>query len=216
MTTLNPTDREALKKALVVLETLSESITADMREMDGLPFADYADGDDDHYDTLKFTLKEVKTNRAMLTDLLDQLGSKSKRKAEYDLYTPVDVSDMTIDELFAIRKEWHKLGENVVHNCTEIAKQLGEYNNKKHGHYMIWNYDNLNIKYDSHNGYTYIRLDNSQVGSYTGSRSIYKFVPGAWVHIIDEYYPQAQALKLKAELERDEKKRRDLARELGG
>lgn len=137
-----------------------------------------------------------------------------------DLYTPPpDMSNWTVDELLEQKRAWADAGVEVIRKAHVIAKELGVSRPKKHGANVIFDHNSLLINYDDYSGYVTLHYQDKRVGKIDlrerNRTDGIDFVPGAWVHIIDEFYPKALEKQIQREIDRAEKRRQQLLSEMG-
>ena len=159
------------------------------------------------------TLLSIKDARDSIGGFLELVKPENSwLSGDVDLYREHDVSQLTVDELQAIKEAWTKAGDDIISACFDIVKVLGEYESKKHGAYYRWESDGLKIVYDSWNGYMTAMYDGKPTCHSRGRNN--GFVPGKWVSIVDSYHAVALEKKHQEQVQETEQLRLNLVKQL--
>lgn len=139
---------------------------------------------------------------------------------EYDLTRPIDVSNLTANEIADLRKSLYLASTEVRNACLTICRQLGESLSVSYGPKFKWSYDELvggldspdrqlEIYVDDYGGYMTVHYRGNQVLSTHDAEKL--FVPGGWVQIIREQAPNAYRVAAERAKKREERRRKHLA-----
>lgn len=121
----------------------------------------------------------------------------------------------TLDELKSIKKKWYDdaASSGILGRIAKVCRELGLNLNSRYGPKYEYINGNIRVFVDDYGNYMDVHAEGKNVCSTHPCSRL--FVPGDWTATIEAAYPAAVEVAAGKRLDREERERKALARDLG-